>query len=103
MSNQDVFPTELLKTLITSDPEQVLLKQLHSADIELRELAALHGYSLSLRLKAIKLLHQDSSGVLQGIIENNPDTEEAQAAQHRLKQFKSPLHKMKKFIGRFTK
>jgi hypothetical protein len=93
----------LLQELITSDPEQVLLKQLHTADIELRELAALQGYSLSLRLNAIKLLHKDSINTLQRIVEYHPDSKEAQAAQSRLKQLQSPPHKMKKFIGRFRK
>lgn len=102
MSANSLTQTDLLKTFITSDPEKVLLKQLHTADSELRELAALHGYSPSLRLKAIKLLHKDSNAVLQRIVESNPDSEEAQAAQNRLKQLQSPLHKMKKFINRFT-
>lgn len=103
MSTNELTQSELLKALITSDPEQVILKQLRTADIELRELAALQGYSLSFRLKAIALLDQDSSNALQRIVEYNPETEEALAAQDRLKQLQSPLHKMKKFINRFSK
>lgn len=93
----------LLRKLITEDPEQVLLIQLRSADSELREMAALQGYSLSLRLRAIKLLNEDSSNTLQRIAESNPDSEEAQTAQDRLKQFHSPLYKVKTLLAGFIK
>ena len=102
MSSYGSIDNGFLQALITADPEQVLLKYLRNASVELRELAALQGYSEAFRLKAIKLLNQDSLETLQRIAENS-DSEEGQAAQNRLKQLQSPLHKVKNFLGRFGK
>lgn len=96
--------TALLQSLITSDPEEVLLAYLSSSpNIELRELAALQGYSQSFRLKAIELLNNNSSYTLERIAEHNPDSKEAQAAQNRLKKLQSLRHKAKSLFIRFSK
>lgn len=75
---------ELVRDLLTDDPEKVILKLLNSTNPYLTELAALRAYHASVRLKAIELLEKSSQSVLQQIAQKEPDTAFGLATQARL-------------------
>lgn len=75
---------DLLRDLFTDNPEKIMLKQLNEANHYLRELAALRAHYPSVRLQAIELLDKNSAVVLRQIIEGEPDSEFAAAAQKQL-------------------
>jgi hypothetical protein len=77
---------ELVRDLLTEDPEKVTLKLLNNTSTYLTELAALRAHYDSVRLKAIAQLQQSSLPVLQRILQIEPDSEIAQAAKRRLEQ-----------------
>lgn len=74
----------LVRDLLTDDPEKVMLKLLHEANAYLRELAALRAHYPSVRLKAIELLDKKSAAVLEQIVEKDAGSPFADAAQQRL-------------------
>ncbi len=74
----------LLRDLLTDNPEKVLLKQLNGTNAYLRELAALNAYHDSVRKHAIELLEIDSITVLQRIIDKEPESELGQFAKQRI-------------------
>ena len=74
----------LLRDLFIEDPEKLMLKQLADASPYLRELAALNAHYVSVRQRAIQLLHKESAGVLERIYKKEPDTEVGSSAQQRL-------------------
>ncbi len=76
----------LLRDLLTEDPERVILKLLEGSTSYLRELAALRAHHSSVRLRAIRLLDKDSQLVLKQIIDKEPDSIFAQAAKARLEE-----------------
>lgn len=75
---------ELLRDLLTENPETVILKRLNKANHYLTELAALRAYHDTVRLKAIGLLEKPSLSVLQQIAEREAESEFGQAAKLRL-------------------
>ena len=75
---------ELIRDLLTGDPERPILKLLDEANGYLRELAALRAHYPSVRLRAIGLLEKSNAAVLKQIIEKEPETEFARAAGARL-------------------
>ncbi|CAD6872020.1 hypothetical protein [Methylomonas fluvii] len=77
---------ELVRDLLTDDPEKVTLKLLNSTNAYLTELAALNAHHASVRLRAIGLLEKSSLSVLQRIIEKEPESEFGLAAKSRLEQ-----------------
>jgi hypothetical protein len=77
---------ELVRDLLTEDPEKVTLKLLNNTNTYLTELAALRAHYDSVRLKAITQLHQSSVTILQQILQIEPDSEIGQAAKRRLGQ-----------------
>lgn len=79
----------LVRDLFTDDPEKVLLKLLNESNAYLRELAALRAHYPSVRLRAIELLDKNSQAVLEQLIEQEPDSTFANAAQQRMEQFNS--------------
>lgn len=74
----------LVRDLLTEDPEKVILKLLNNANNYLTELAALSAYHAAVRFKVIDLLEQTSQSVLQQIIQKEPDSEFGIAAKTRL-------------------
>lgn len=79
----------LVRDLLTDDPEKVLLKLLNEANAYLRELATLRAHHPSVRLRAIELLDKKSRTVLEQLIEKEPDSRFAAAAKTRLEQLSS--------------
>ncbi|WKJ90481.1 hypothetical protein QZJ86_21140 [Methylomonas montana] len=77
---------ELVRDLLTDDPEKVILKLLNDASGYLTELAALNAHHASVRLRAIALLEKPSMSILQRIVEKEPDSEFGLAAKSRLEQ-----------------
>jgi len=77
---------ELVRDLLTDDPEKVILKLLNDTSVYLTELAALNAHHASVRLRAIGLLEKSSSSVLQRIAEKEPDSEFGVSAMARLAQ-----------------
>lgn len=77
---------ELLRCLLTDNPERVTLKLLDDCNRYLTELAALNAHFPSVRLKAIGLLERSSLNVLQQIAGNSTNPEFGQAAQARIRQ-----------------
>ncbi len=75
---------ELVRDLFTDDPEKVLLRLLHEANVYLRELAALRAHYPSVRLHAIELLDKKSLTVLNQLIQKEPDSAFGLAAKARL-------------------
>ena len=73
----------LLRDLVTDNPENVIIRELHQANAYLRELAALKAYSPAIRLVAINLLEQESLSVLERIIVAEAGTEMAKVACQR--------------------
>lgn len=61
----------LLRDLFTDNPERVMLKQLHEANVYLRELAALRAYYPSVRLHAIELLDKKAFQFLSDSVMKN--------------------------------
>lgn len=79
----------LLRDLLTSDPEKVMLKQLNSTSTYLIELAALNAYYDSVRKKAINLLDKKSLSILQRIIETESNHEIVQHTQQQIEKLKN--------------
>jgi len=77
---------DLVRDLLTADPEQVILKLLNDTNTYLTELAALWAHYPAVRLKAIGLLEKSSQPVLQQIVQKEPDSEFGAAAKARLAQ-----------------
>lgn len=77
---------DLVRDLLTADPEQVILRLLNDTNAYLTELAALRAHYAAVRLKAIGLLEKSSQPVLQQIVQKEPDSEFGAAAKARLAQ-----------------
>lgn len=75
---------ELVRDLLTSDPEKLMLQQLRSANPYLTELAALNAHYVTVRLAAINALESQSQKILQRIIETDSDQKIIDAAQKHL-------------------
>jgi hypothetical protein len=78
----------LLRDLLTGDPEKVMLKQLHGTNTYLTELAALNAHYDSVRKHAIKLLDKDSVSILQRVIDTETNSEIVLYAQQHLQELK---------------
>jgi hypothetical protein len=77
---------ELVRDLLTDDPEKVILRLLNSTNPYLTELAALRAHHASVRLKAIELLDKSSQAVLQQIVLKEADSVFGMAAKLRMEQ-----------------
>lgn len=77
---------DLVRDLLTEDPEKVTLKLLQSTGAYLTELAALRAHYPAVRLKAIELLEANSQAVLRQILQKEPESAFGQAALARLRQ-----------------
>ena len=75
----------------TDNTETVLIKLVNSSSVYLRELAALSAQFTPVRLRAIQLLEKPSKTVLQQIMENESNTEFAQAAKRRIDQLNDDI------------
>lgn len=75
---------DLVRDLVTEDPEKVILKLLNNSSAYLTELAALRAHHASVRLKAIELLEKSSQSVLEQIVIKEPGSEFGLAAKIRL-------------------
>lgn len=75
---------ELVRDLLTEDPERVILKLLNETNTYLTELAALQAFHPSVRLRAIELLEKPSIAVLQQIVDKEPNGKFGLAAKARL-------------------
>lgn len=75
---------ELVRDLLTQDPENVILKLVNNTNTYLTELAALNAHHASVRLKAIGLLETPSLALLQRIAEREKNTPIGLAAQNRI-------------------
>ncbi len=80
---------ELVRDLLTEDPERVILKLLNGATSYLTELAALQAHHASVRLKAIDLLDKSSQSVLQQIINKDLGTPFGLAAKARFERIQT--------------
>jgi hypothetical protein len=76
----------LLRDLFTDNPERVMLKQLHEANVYLRELAALRAYYPSVRFHAIELLDKTSLSVLERLSNEEPESKFGIAAKKQIEQ-----------------
>ncbi|NOQ65209.1 MAG: hypothetical protein GQ582_11920 [Methyloprofundus sp.] len=74
----------LLRDLLTGDPEKLMLHELREATPYLRELAALNAHYPSIRLAAIELLKEPSSSILQRIVDKEPSSTIGLAAAEKL-------------------
>lgn len=74
----------LVRELLTSDPEKVMLKQLKGANVYLTELAALNAHYESIRLQAIKSLKKESLPILQTIVSQSPESSIGLSAQQQI-------------------
>ncbi len=74
----------LVRDLLTSDPEKVMLKQLNGANVYLTELAALNAHYESVRKQAIQSLTKDSLSVLTSIVDKSAESSIGLAAQQRI-------------------
>ena len=77
---------ELVRDLLTEDPEKVTLKLLNNTNTYLTELAALRAHYYSVRLRAIAELQESSLAVLQQILQIEPDSKIGLAAKKRMQQ-----------------
>ena len=77
---------DLVRDLLTEDPERVILKLLNNTNAYLTELAALRAHHPSVRLRAIGLLEKSSQTVLQQIVDKEPGSEFGLTAKARLAQ-----------------
>ncbi len=80
---------DLLRDLLTGDPEKVMLKQVKAANAYLRELAALNAHYDSVRKQAIALLDKNSLATLQRIVDKEGDNEFAELALQQIKALSS--------------
>ena len=78
----------LLRDLLTSDPEKVMLKQLSQTNAYLQELAALNAHYDSVRKYAIELLKKESISTLQRIVDKEAENEIGLCAQQRIEALK---------------
>lgn len=74
----------LIRDLFTSDPEKLMLKQLHGASTYLIELAALNAHYDSVRKQAIAMLNKDSISAVKRIAEKDANTEIGDLAKLRI-------------------
>jgi len=74
----------LLRDLLTGDPEKLMLQQLNGANAYLTELAALNAHYDSVKKQAIERLTKDSLKILQTISETEPESEIALFAKQRI-------------------
>lgn len=88
----------LLRDLFTDDPERVMLKQLHEANVYLRELAALRAHYPSIRCQAIELLDKKSLPVLEEISKKEAGTPFGIAANKRIEQLKNDIGLLSKLF-----
>jgi hypothetical protein len=79
----------LVRDLFTESPEKVMLRELKSANTYLRELAALRAHYDSVRIQAIELLDNSSTGILERIIDKEGTTDIGIAAQQKLEQLRT--------------
>lgn len=77
---------DLVRDLLTEDPEKVILKLLNHSSAYLTELAALRAHHASVRLKAISTLESSSISALLKIVEREPNGEFGEAAKARIAQ-----------------
>jgi len=77
----------LQRDLFTSDPEKLMLHELHEASAYLRELAALRAHYDSVRLAAIALLEKPSLSVLQRIVDKEPSSAIGKAAGVQMQKY----------------
>jgi len=77
----------LQRDLFTSDPEKLMLHELHDASAYLRELAALRAHYDSVRLAAIALLEKPSVSVLQRIINQESGSVIGKAAEIQIQKY----------------
>ncbi|RLA16372.1 MAG: hypothetical protein DRQ62_16315 [Gammaproteobacteria bacterium] len=75
---------DLVRDLLTGDPEKLMLHELRAANTYLRELAALRAHYPTVRLAAIALLEESSLPILQRIVDKEPETEVGIAASAQL-------------------
>jgi len=75
---------DLVRDLLTGDPEKLMLHELRAANTYLRELAALRAHYPTVRLAAIALLEESSLPILQRIVDKEPETEVSIAASAQL-------------------
>jgi oligoribonuclease NrnB/cAMP/cGMP phosphodiesterase (DHH superfamily) len=80
---------DLIRDLFTSDPEKVMLKQLHGVNTYLTELAALNAHYDSVREQAITSLGKDSVAILQQIVDKQPESQIGQCAAQRIEYLKT--------------
>jgi hypothetical protein len=78
----------LVRDLLTSDPERILLRLLNESNAYLRELAALRAHYPAVRLHAIALLNDKSLDTLERISQKEPESPFAAAARQRIEQLK---------------
>jgi len=71
----------LVRDLLTGDPERLMLSELNRANVYLRELAALNAHYDSVRKQAIQLLDKESLTVLETIVEREAGSEIGKVAQ----------------------
>jgi len=81
---EQIHYDELVRDLLTGEPERVMLKLVNEANAYIRELAALRAHYPSVRLHAIELLDKKSQTVLKQILEKEPDSPFGLAAKTRL-------------------
>ncbi len=74
----------LLRDFLTSDPENLMLKQLNSANVYLIELAALNAHYMSVRKQAISLLDKKSLVTLQAIVDREQESDIAIFTQQHI-------------------
>ena len=79
----------LVRDLLTGDPERILLRLVNESNAYLRELAALRAHYPAVRLRAIELLGQKSLPVLERIASEAPDSPPTIAARQRIEQLQS--------------
>ena len=75
---------DLVRELLTGDPEKLMLHELRTANTYLRELAALRAHYSSVRLAAIDVLDANSLSVLQRILDKEAESEIGLAANAQI-------------------
>jgi len=79
----------LLRDLLTGDPEKLMLKQLNLTNVYLTELAALNAHYDSVRKQAISLLDKNSLTTLQSIVDREPDSDIAAIAKQHIEELEN--------------
>jgi hypothetical protein len=78
----------LVRDLLTEEPERLLLRLVNESSAYLRELAALRAHYPAVRLRAIELLSHNSLETLERIAQKEPDSPFGLAARQRIEQLK---------------